>query len=211
MSGLVEVMDSDNEQRLAYQNGSPEFMDELAKLKAQFKIFGEDTWWSISTAQYNPIYNDNVVSVVFGAKPAYLAHLDTAAIGRKYFLNNGWVYDKVYTFVHPHQNVLPCPDGATALFDGKLINVFGQPGDKDLTRYVCLYFMHKDHVAVEAWSNQQLPQGKYSTFYAATFDTEDSNKLLRLKTYCYDEQGQYSDWDVIWFHHCKQHKVFDEI
>lgn len=211
MNGLVEFMSSDATERYAYRNGSKEFTEQLNTLKARFNIVGEDTWFSISTPQYNPIHDDFVVSVVFQAKPAYLSHIDTAAIGRKYFLNKGWVYDKIYTFLHPNQNTLPCPDGATPMFDGKLINVFGQPGNKDLTRYVCLYFMHKDHAAVEAWSGQQLSQGKYSTFYASTFDTEDDNKLLRMKTYCYDEQGGFSDWDVIYMQHCKRHNVFDQL
>lgn len=211
MTKPVEFMLSDEEGRVAFEKGTEKFQQQLDELKKQFNIVDEASWFSVSTPQFNPIYNDEVVSVVFWAKPAYLASIDTAAIGRKYFLQHGWVYDKVYTFIPPKTNELPCPDGATPMFLGYLINVYGQPGDSDLSRYKCLYFMHNDHKAVEAWANQSLPEGKYSTFYSATFDTADNNRLMRMKTYCYDEQGGFSDWDVIYFQHCKKAEKLDDL
>lgn len=207
----IEFMVSEDDSRLAFANGTPAFKQQVVELKKRFKLVNEAGWMSVSTPQYNPIYDDNVVSVVFQAKPAYLDNMRTAAIGRKYFMKKGWVYDKIYTFIAPGTNTLSIPEGALPMFVGKLINVYGQPGDEDLTRYRCIYFMHKDHAAVEAWAGKTLPQGEYSTFYAATFDVKAGKTLLRVKTYCYDEQGGFSDWDVIYYQHCKLHGVVDEL
>jgi hypothetical protein len=99
---------------------------------------------------------------------------------------------------------LSYPDGGTPMFIGSLVNVFGQPGDADLTRYKCLYFMHPEHEVVQQWAGEVLVKGSYSTFYAATFDTEDGNKLIRMKSYAYSDQGAFSDWDVVYIAHSKR-------
>lgn len=208
----IELMLSDGESRVAFANGTAPFAEQVAKLKQRFKLVNEASWSSVTTPQYNPIYDDDIVSAVFKAKPAYLDKMQTVvSTGRKYFMNKGWVYDKIYSFSDPGTNTLPLPPGALAMGLGKLINVYGQPGDEDLTRYRCVYFMHRDHAVVEAWVGKTLPQGKYSTFYAVTYDVKDGKKLLRVKTYCYDEQNEYSDWDVIYYQHCKKAGVVDAL
>lgn len=208
---MIEQMTCEGEERRAFCFGTPEFDAQVEALRAKFGHINPNSWHSVSTPQCNAIYGDDIVSVVFFAKPAYLDVLNPAAVGRKFFMNKGWVYDKVYTFLPPPDCPLPLPPDGRGMYIGKLVNVYGQPGDEDLTRYQCLYFMHNDHAAVEAWAGQSLPQGKYSTFYAATFDTEDGNKLLRMKTYVYHEQGSFSDWDVVYFEHCKQGGLLDAI
>ena len=209
---MIEQMLCDGEERLAYRAGAPEFDAQVQVLEAKFGKINPGTWYSVSSAQFNAIYDDDIVSVVFAANPPYLDHLDLGASGRKFFMNKGWVYDKVYVFQRPEECPLPLPPGGRGMYIGKLLNVYGQPGSEDLTRYQCLYFMHGDHAAVEAWAGQSLPQGAYSTFYAATFDTQDGNKLLRMKTYVYDEQGDlFSDWDVVWFRDCKRRGLLDAI
>lgn len=200
----IEHMLSGGEERFAYQNGSEEFAQAVANLKAKFGAIDESGWYSVSTPQYNPLYNDDVVSAIIRSKPAYLDSYQPASVGRKFFMNRGWVYDKVYTFVGPNEQPLPCPEGGIPMFVGYLVNVYGQPGDADFTHFKCLYFMHKDHAQVERWAGQGLPQGRYSTFYAATFDTAKENRLLRMKTYCYDDQGGFSDWDVKWMQEAKR-------
>lgn len=209
---MIEQMLCDGQERLAYRAGTPEFDAQVEFLRSKFGRINPVSWYSVSSAQHNAIYGDDIVSVVFAANPPYLDHLDLGASGRKYFVNKGWVYDKVYLYLQPDNCPLPLPQGGRGMYIGKLINVYGQPGDEDLTRYQCLYFMHSDHAAVEAWAGQSLPQGKYSTFYAATFDTEDGNKLLRMKTYVYDEQGDlFSDWDVVYLRTCKKRGLLDAI
>jgi len=209
---MIELMTCGELERVAYRNGTPEFEEQAKALRDQFGALSTDNWFSVSTPQYNDIYDDDIVSIVYVAIPTYLHHLDIGAAGRKYFLRNGWVYDKVYLFIPPGQRPLPQPEGARGMYVGYLANVYGQPGDADLTRYRCLYFMHPDHAAVEAWAGQSLPQGKYSTFYSATFDADDGNRLLRMKTYTYDEQGElFSDWDVTYLRHCKRRGLVDAL
>lgn len=208
---VVEHMMCDDADRFAFQRGTAEFNMAVAQLVNQFGDIDASGWFSVSTPQYNSIYDDDIVSAVIQVRPAYLEHLTPAAVGRKFFLRKGWVYDKVYSFTTSDQCSLPRPTGALPMFIGELVNVYGQPGDDDLTRYKCLYFMHQDHAAVEAWGGQSLPQGAYSTFYAATFDTLDGNRMLRLKTYCYSDQGGFSDWDVTYLQECKKRGVLDAI
>lgn len=209
---MIEQMLCDGEERRAYRSGTQQFDEQVKAVAARFGEVNPATWYSVSSAQHNAIYGDDIVSVVFSANPPYLDNLDLGASGRKYFMNKGWVYDKVYLFLHPHGCPLPLPDAGTGMYIGKLVNIYGQPGDEDLTRYQCLYFMHPDHAAVEAWAGQSLPRGKYSTFYAATFDTKDGNRLLRMKTYVYDEQGDlFSDWDVVWMRDCKKRGVWGQV
>jgi hypothetical protein len=205
----VERMVCDGEDRFAFPNGSVEFDAAVAKLSEQFGPIDGSGWYSVSTPQYNAIYEDDIVSAVIRAKPAYLDSFNAPAVGRKFFLRKGWIYDKVYTFTSTAQCPLPRTDVARPMFIGRLVNVFGQPGDEDLSRYQCLYFSCPDHAAIEQWAGHELPKGAYSTFYSATFDTGSDNRLLRMKTYCYDEQGGFSDWDVKWMVEAKARNVFD--
>jgi len=197
----IETMNSGGMNRFAYLNGSPEFYTQIADLP--FKI-NPDVLTSISSPQYSSIYNDTIVSTIFKVHPTYLKHLNPSAVGRKYFLNKGWVYDKVYQYTCATTCLLPSPIGSMPLYIGYLVNVYGQLGDTDFSHYKCLYFYHQDHAVVEAWADTKLISGTYSTFYAATFDTLDNNKLLRMKSYAYDEQGAFSDWDVMWMIHTKK-------
>jgi hypothetical protein len=209
---MIEQMMCDGQERRAFRNGTPEFDAQVQALRQQFGAVDPSAWFSVSTPQHNAIYGDDIVSVVFAAIPPYLDGFDLGAVGRKYFVGKGWVYDKVYLYLPPGTCPLPVPPGGRGMWLGKLVNVYGQPGDADLTRYQCLYFMHPDHAAVEAWAGQTLPQGHYSTFYAATFDTQDGNRLMRMKTYCYHEQGElFSDWDVTYLQHCKKRGLLEAI
>lgn len=209
MKHIEQMTSADGKDRFAFGNGTPEFDIRVAALKAQFGEFDPSGWYSVSTPQYNSIYKDDIVSAVIRAKPAYLDELDPTAVGRKFFLKHGWVYDKVYNFTTPQTCTLPHPQGALPMFVGKLVNVFGQPGDTDLSRYQCLYFMHKNHDKVEQWAGRSLPKGAYSTFYAATFDTANANLLMRMKDYRYDEQGGFSDWDTVWLQEAKRQGVLE--
>jgi len=199
-----EVMTDGNSTRYAYANGTAQFNAMVEHLRAQFSVVGDPQMWnSVSSAQRNEIFDDEVVSAFFVTAPTYLTEIGAVSASRKFFLSKGWVYDKAYFFQPPGSSPLPMPDGAKAFGIGKLISVYGQPGEDDLSQYQCLYFMHTDHAAVEAWAGRSLPQGKYSTFYGATFDTTPDVRLMRVKTYTYDQQTAYSDWDVAWLTLCK--------
>ena len=209
MNHVEQMRSSDGKDRFAYQNGSSEFGKIVAKLSEQFGQADVGGWFSVSTPQYNSIYDDDIVSVIFQIRPTYLDALDPVVMGRKFFLRRRWVYDKVYLFTSEKDCNLPRPIDSQPIGVGKLVSVYGQPGDVNLSRYQCLYFMHKDHAQVEQWAKRSLPQGRYSTFYAATFDTADNNKLLRMKSYLYDEQSALSDWDVVWSMEAKKRGVLD--
>ena len=206
----IEQMLCNDEERRAYQHDSTEFGLAAESLRKQFGPMDVSGWYSVSSPQYNSIYDDLIVSVVFRVKPPYLDSFEPAAVGRKLFLRRGWIYVKGYTFTDANSCPLPYPPGGQPMFIGKMVNVYGQPGDSDLSQYQCLYFMHQDHAAVELWSAQKLPNGQYSTFYSATLDTQAGNRLLRMKTYCYEDQGGFSDWDVVWIREAKRRGVLED-
>lgn len=195
---LLETMDCDGEIRQHFDRSTDGFLEAVAAIEAQFGKQNAAAWRSISTPQYNSIFDDSVVSVLYVTLPPMYDQQRLIHFGRKYFLNHEWIYDKVYYVARPETCELPYPEGAQLIATGELVNVLGQPGDDDLSRYKCLYFMHPDHAAVESWVGKSLPQGKYSTGYAVTFDTQDNDKVMRVKTYVYDEHTMYSDWDITW-------------
>jgi hypothetical protein len=196
---MIEEMYSDDaEKRIAYHRGTEEFNNIVANLESSFGAQPHDLWRSVSTAQYNSIYEDRVVSVINLVRPSYLKDSNLITTGRKFFMGNAWVYDKVYTLTTPSTCTLPYPDGAVPLGLGKLVNVYGQAGDSELTAYKCLYFKCDNHNAVELWSGTKLEQGLYNTFYSATFDTSKDNARLRMKSYCYGSKGPFTNWDDIW-------------
>lgn len=185
-------------ERFGYLNGAPEFDREVATLRNKFPEYDSTNWFSITTPQYNSIYNTYVVSAVMNPRPAYLDEFDPVVAAIKFFPEKRWVYNKVYTFVNPNERPFPIPDGALPVSIGFLVQVYGQPSGEDLSRYRCLYFQHPIHAKVEAWAKKSLPQGRYSTYYSATFDTKDGDALKRIKVYCYEEQNGASDWEVAW-------------
>lgn len=195
----LEAMDCDGELRQHFDRSTPEFTQAVASLEAQFGPVNWQAWRSVSSPQYNNIFDDQVVSVLYVTLPPMYDDRALIHFGRKYFLNHGWVYDKLYEVAREETCQLPYPSGSKLIATGELVNVLGQPGDDDLSRYKCLYFLHPDHAAVESWVDKTLPQGKYSTGYAVTFDTHDNNKMVRVKTYVYDEHTMYSDWDITWY------------
>jgi hypothetical protein len=197
----IELMECDGQEREHFDRLHPEFEQRVAAIEAQFGKQNSSAWRSISTPQHNTIFDDDVVSVMFVTFPPIYDHLNLFHCGRKFFLNQGWVYDKLYEVAKEGDCGFPIPEGAKALALGYLVQVWGMPSNGDLARYKCVYFQHDDHAVVEAWAGKSLPQGKYSTFYAATFDTENENALMRMKTYVYNDHGFYSDWDTNWVRH----------
>lgn len=195
---IEEMYSEDGETRVAFDRLSPEFAAAVAQLEAQFGPQPAHMWKSISSPQHNSIYDDLIVSTVNLMRPPYLDDLKPCAVGRKFFLNKGWIYDKVYLFTHVGDCTLPRPQAANPLFIGELLNIYGQPGDESLADYKCLYFSCADHSAVEEWAGKPLPQGAYQTFYSATFDTANGNNRLRMKTYTYETKGAFTDWEFIW-------------
>lgn len=185
-------------ERLAYLKGTLEFGQQLSNLRISFPDIDATDWYSITTPQHNSIYGSTIVSAVLNPRPAYLDSFDPVVVALKLFLKQRWIYNKVYTFVNPNEQPLPCPVGSLPVAVGFLVQVYGRPADEDLSRYQCLYFQHPEHDVVQSWANKSLPQGAYSTYYSATFDTLDGNRLRRMKAYCYDEQNGTSDWEVAW-------------
>lgn len=191
---IAETMYSDGSTRTAYLPGSEGFNNIVNKIN---EIFGQqDTscWVSATTEQTNNIVEDEVVSVMLKHGLPYLDHIKTVALGRKFFITKKEIYDKVYLLIpSPYTCRFNLPENSNVISEGYLINIFGQPGDEDLSRYRCIYFSCSDHSAVEQWYGSTLPKGLYSTYYAATFDNITKERL-RVKTYCYDEKSIYSDW-----------------
>ena len=198
---MIELTISDGSSRTHYPAGSEEFTQHASIVTDAFAGANPASWMSVSTAQYNPLYDDEIVSVIFRVKPAYTLQFDREpfVVGRKFFMNNRWIYDKYYQFTSAAECDLPYPLSATPLAIGTMELVYAQAGEQDLSAYQCLYFVCDDHGAVETWCGETLQQGTYSTHYAATFK---NGERVRMKTYCYDSaDSPYSDWITPWRDH----------
>jgi len=201
---MIEKMICDGETRIAYEKSDSEFSNLLAVIENTFGEQQTNLWLSISNPHYNPVFDDSTIAVKFHTKPAYAVSLENEPqhVGRKFALNKQWVYDKFYYITSRELCELPYPNSAYPLAIGIYENIYGQPGDSDLSAYKCLYFSCNDHNEVENWCGETLPQGEISTYYAATFL---NNECIRVKTYCYDDENELlSAWEVIWLQHAKK-------
>jgi len=195
---MTERMIEDGVERVFWHNGTSEFEELATKLKQNFEHVRPENWRAVSSPSYNKLYEDFICSVAFLARPGYVNNLaeEPVIVARKFFMNKRWVYDKLYFWIRDSECTLPRPLNSNALGIGKLQNVYGQPGDADFSEYQCLYFTCPDHSAVEEWVGEPLPQGQYSTHYAATFK---GGTRVRVKTYCYDsEDSPFEAWEVFW-------------
>jgi hypothetical protein len=197
MGAIERMYSKDGDLRSHFPKGTLEFEEKVAEIEEQFGDQPANDWASISSPQWNSIYQDDIVSTIVNRNiPWYLRQEGIFAAGRKFFLRNSWVYDKIYLITTQEDCSLPRPVNATPLAIGYLVSVYGQPGEDDLSRYKCLYFACDNHSEVEEWAGEVLPKGGYKTFYAATFDEDADFTRLRMKSYVYDSPGIYSDLET---------------
>lgn len=200
---FIENMETTGSNIKYYKIGTTEADSIISALKEKFKKVFTFSWLSVSEISYDTIVNDDVVSVIFEAVPKYLDDLKPIFVGRKYLLNKLQIYDKVYLVINNKNNIFTLPAESNSLFEAYLVNVYGQAGDEDYSKYKDIYFSCENHQAVEFWANQKFIVGKYCNYYCATFN-KDTKQLIRVKNYWYDEKSESSEWNEYLVSYYKQ-------
>lgn len=204
---MIERMIVSGAERRYFYVGTPEFDEASADLITRFPSAAPETWGAVSTAIYNPIHEEEIVSAIFATRPGYTELMDyqPVVVSRKFFMNTGRIYDKHYRWVNASTCDLDYPESANPLAVACLEAVMGHPGSEDLSAIRDVYFICTDHAAVEEWAGETLPQGTELTHYGATFF---DGERRRVKAYCYDDaNGPFAAWEVEWLKYANHHRL----
>jgi hypothetical protein len=160
------------------------------------KIFGPQNWAayiSISNPVMNPVMNTRIVTAVCGVIPPYLYDVGARAAERKFHLDTGFMYDKMYTFA-PGKDELPTlPPSSRAIAIGFNHRIAGLGGDATVEEVWDVYFA-ADSDECELFFNLPRQRGLFATFYGATY-MHGTKEIVRVKTYTYDTEHGHGDWD----------------
>ncbi|CAB5220296.1 hypothetical protein UFOVP236_21 [uncultured Caudovirales phage] len=160
------------------------------------EVFGAQNWAgyiSIGNPVFNPVMNTRIVTVVCGVIPPYLYEIGARAAERKFHLDTGFMYDKMYTFA-PSASELPAlPTSARAIAIGFNHRLAGFGGDPTVEEVWDVYFA-ADPDECETFFQLPRQRGAYATFYGATY-MHQTKEIVRVKTYTYETQHGHGDWD----------------
>lgn len=204
---MIERMITSGAERRYFYVGTSEFDQASADVVEKFPLAAPETWSAVSTPLYNPIHEEEIVSVIFATRPGYTELMDykPVVVSRKFFMESRRVYDKHYRWVKADTCDLDYPELANPLATANLELVLGQPGEEDLSIIRDVYFICTDHAAVEEWAGETLPQGAELTHYGATFF---AGERRRVKAYCYDDaNGPFAAWEVEWLKYANRHQL----
>lgn len=193
MSQPLELMVSGGEVRSLFRITS----NEAAPCKeAVEEIFGPQNWAayiSIGNPSYNAVMKTRIVTAVNGVIPQYLYDIGARSSERKFHLDTGFMYDKMYTFA-PEASELPTlPPSANVIAVGFNHRIAGMGGDPTVEEVWDAYFS-ADCDECEAHFNLDRLRGEYKTFYGVTY-LHQTKEIVRVKTYTYDNQHGHGDWD----------------
>lgn len=190
---VLEVMSSGAEQRNLYAIKSEEAKQQMAVVE---QLFGPQNWAryiSISNPVFNPVLNTRVVTCVCGVIPAYLYDVGARAAERKFHLDTGFQYDKMYTFAPALDELPALPEGAQPIAIGFNHRIAGLGGDPAVEQVWDVYFI-ADPATTEAFYSLEEKRGEYATMYGVTY-MRDTKEIVRVKVYTYDSEQSHYDWE----------------
>lgn len=193
MSQTLETMTVDGESRNLYPINSEKAL-EYRKLVDD--AFGKQNWAgyiSVSNPVYNQAVGSTVVTAVCGVIPQYLYDIGARTAERKFHLDTGFMYDKMYTFAPPLDELPSLPPSAKPIAIGYNHTIAGMAGDKSVESVLDVYFI-ADPDETEAFFGMDRVRGAVATMYGLTYDKE-SKDVLRKKVYTYDTESGHYDWE----------------
>ena len=169
-------------------------------LASAFPWFRQGEYYSVSTPAYHEVLGEPVITCCLPlASTDALVGQGYALGARKFCVNSKTSFLRLYKlFTEDPPTWLP--KSAKVLFSGDNHREYGRPYNELCDGFTDIYFSGNP-ADVEAHFNLPERRGAYETFYGATIK---DGKPSRVKQYIYDEQGGFSDWDVIWLMHEKR-------
>jgi len=193
MSFPVEVMVSGPLTRAMHAVQAPESHGFTLKVE---EIFGRQNWTAftaVSNSNYNEAIGQTVISAIYGVIPDYLSQAGAKAAQRKFHLESASVYDKIYRLQKVDEQCPALPSSAKVYAIGETHCVAGYSGDASVEQFRDVYFS-ADKSDIESMFNTQVSEGKFSTYYALTYNKE-TLEVVRTKVYQYDSAAA-GDWDL---------------
>lgn len=173
--------------------------ESIALLTAAFSWFRKEDYYSVSGQVSHEVLGENVIT---GGLPLLAASAlagPSCAIGtRKFCMTSRTSFLRICR-VADGERPPWLPSSSTVLFKGENHEEYGRPFNEKAGTFHDLYFTGRP-AEVEAAFGLPERRGKYETYYGATVK---DGQPARIKQYLYDEQGGFSDWDVIWMMHKK--------
>jgi hypothetical protein len=180
---------------------NPLVEETIAKVKSLFPWFRQEDYFSMSLPAQHEVLDEPVVTCCLPsqATEAITGNQLFALSARKFCLNSKTSFFRVYR-VFDGQKPDFLPQSAKALFVGENHEEFQRPFNPKVQSFYDLYFSGNPE-DVEAFFGLPVNRGKYETYYGVTVV---DGKVGRVKQYTFDDQGGFSDWDVIWMAHAKR-------
>jgi hypothetical protein len=177
-----------------------------ALLKEKFPWVKQEQYFSISDPAMHEVLNEPVMTACLPyPQCTILAGEGVSLAARKFCMESVTSFLRVYTLVKEDRPMW-LPEGANLLFVGENRQEFGRPFNPLASTFKDYYFGGNPEL-IESHFNLPARRGTYDTWYGATVK---DNQVLRVKQYCYDEQGIFSDWDVAFIALCKRDRPQDQ-
>lgn len=199
-----EIYYSGNESRAAYaREAQPqELWDQLL---AKFPWVNQNEYFSISEPSFHEVMQEPVITCNVPWPQSEVLCGPTAALAaRKFCMDSVTSYLRIYRLPEGDRPVW-MPADAKWFAYGKNFEEFGKPFNPICQTFEDYYFGGNPEV-IEPHFNLPQRRGAYDTYYGATVV---NGQVVRVKQYCYEEQGVFSDWEVAYIALCKRYGRLD--
>lgn len=197
---MSEIYFSGDTSRTMHDLESPEAETHWGQVASVFPWAKQADYFSVSSPAHHEVLNDTVVTCCLPlAATQQMVGKDYALGNRKFCLQGRTSFLRLYR-VFDGEVPAWLPPSAKILFIGDNHAEYGRPFPEKANTFHDLYFSG-DCAEIEAAFKLPERRGAYETFYGITVV---DGQPARVKQYVYDDQGGFSDWDVVWLMHAKR-------
>ena len=171
-----------------------------AQLKEAFPWVNPTEYFSISTPAFHEVIEEEVITCCLPLRQTKaLMGEHSALTARKFCMQSKTSFLRSYELWESDRPAW-LPACAKPMFIGKNFQEFGRPFNEKVRTFADYYF---DGPCAEIEAHFNLPErrGAYETWYGVTVVGDE---VKRVKQYVYDEENQFSDWDVVFLSFLKR-------
>lgn len=204
---MTEIYYSGDTTRTLHANETDGASASISQLVKVFPWVKADDYFSVSTPAFHELLGEPVITCCLPLAATHaMAGKEYALGNRKFCMGSKTSFLRLYR-VFDGEVPTWLPPSARVLFIGDNHAEYGRPFNDRASQFHDLYFSG-DCAQIEAAFNLPKRRGAYETMYGITVL---NGQPARVKQYVYDEQGGFSDWDVVWLMHAKRLGKLDAI
>lgn len=197
---MSEIYYTGEVSRTMFERDSERAAEVVNLIRPSFPWIRLDDYFSVSSPAFHEVLQEPVVTACLPVSWTHQTVGTQYALGnRKFCLNSGTSFLRLYALFQDQKPAF-LPPSAKVLFIGTNHAEYGRPYPELADTFHDLYFMG-DPAEIEATFNLPERRGAYETMYGVTVV---NGQPVRVKQYIYDDQGGFSDWDVVWHMQCKR-------